>query len=75
MKGYISVKEAAERWDITERQVQRLCSWGKVDGVTRFSNSWVIPEDAVKPTRTGKSKPGRKPKLDPGAIVSDRSES
>ena len=62
MNGYISVREAAERWDISERQVQKLCSEGRVDGVTRFSNTWAIPEVALKPTRTGKLKPGRKPK-------------
>ena len=62
MDGYMSVKEAAERWDISERQVQKLCSEGRIDGVTRFSNSWVIPIDLPKPTRTAKSKPGPKPK-------------
>ena len=62
MNSYISVREAAERWDITERQVQKLCSEGRIDGVSRFSNAWAIPEDAPKPTRTGKLKPGRKPK-------------
>ena len=62
MNGYISVKDAATRWDITERQVQKLCITGRIKGVTRFSNTWAIPEDAQKPTRTGKLKPGRKPK-------------
>jgi hypothetical protein len=46
--------------------VQKLCLEEKVPGVTRFSNTWVIPEDTPKPTRTGKSKPGRKPKQDSG---------
>jgi hypothetical protein len=63
MNGYISAKEAAERWDITMRQVQKLCKEGRIEGVTTFSDSWAIPEDAPKPTRTGKLKPGRKPKI------------
>ena len=62
MNGYISVKEAAERWDVTERQVQRMCVADMIPGVVRFSNTWAIPEDAVKPTRTTQFKPGRKPK-------------
>ena len=63
MNGYISVRNAAAQWDITERQVQKLCAEGRIKGVTRFSNTWAIPEDTPKPTRTGKLKPGRKPKI------------
>jgi hypothetical protein len=33
-----------------------------IPGVIRFSNSWAIPEDAIKPTRTVPVKPGPKPK-------------
>ena len=62
MNGYITVKEAAERWDISARQVQILCVKGRIKGVDRFANAWAIPEDAVKPTRTVPIKPGRKPK-------------
>ena len=62
MNGYMCVREAAARWDITERQVQKLCHMGMIKGVTLFSNTWAIPEDAPKPTRTAKVKPGPKPK-------------
>jgi hypothetical protein len=62
VNGYISVREAAARWDITERQVQKLCATGKIGSVIRFSNTWAIPEDTQKPTRTAKIKPGPKPK-------------
>ena len=63
MNGYISVRDAATRWNITERQVQKLCVMGRIKGVTRFANAWAIPAEAPKPTRTGKLKPGRKSKL------------
>ena len=66
MNGYISVKETAERWDITERQVQRLCGSGKISGVIHFGKSWAIPEGTPKPTRMGKAKPGRKRKAGNG---------
>jgi len=63
MNGYISVKEAAERWDISPRQVQKLCNEGRVDGAVQFVTVWAIPKDAPKPTRTAKSKPGPRPKV------------
>ena len=63
MNGYISVKQAAVRWDISTRQVQKLCNEGRVQGAVQFANVWVIPEDTEKPTRTAKSKPGPKQKI------------
>ena len=62
MNGYIKAEEIAELWNISTRQVQILCKAEKIDGAVKFGNTWAIPEDAIKPTRTGKSKPGRKPK-------------
>ena len=66
MNGYISVREAAARWGISERQVQKLCATERIGGVMRFGNSWVIPEETQKPTRTARSKPGPKRKADSG---------
>ena len=62
MIGYIQAEEIAKRWDVSMRQVQTLCRNGRIDGAVKFGNTWAIPENAVKPTRTGKEKPGRKPK-------------
>ena len=62
MNGYARSEEIAERWNVSERQIQVLCKAGKIEGAIKFGNTWAIPEDAVKPTRTGQSKPGRKPK-------------
>jgi hypothetical protein len=62
MTGYISVREASACWDITTRQVQKLCADGRIEGAVVFANTWAIPEDAVKPTRTVPVKPGPKPK-------------
>jgi hypothetical protein len=65
MNGYISVKEAAARWDLSKRQVQKLCRDGRIEGAVIFSDSWAIPEGAPKPTRTARTKPGPKPKTTP----------
>ena len=75
MEGYISVREAAARWDVTPRQVQRMCVTGMIPGVIQFIGAWAIPTDAVKPTRTRKSKPGPKKKIYKAQEVSDNGKS
>ena len=45
----MSVKEAAFKWDISERRVQKLCEEGRISGVVRFGRSWAIPKDTEKP--------------------------
>lgn len=46
---YMTVKQAAEKWGISDRRVRVLCSEGKIPGVTQEGRSWKIPEDAKKP--------------------------
>ncbi len=46
---YITVREAARKWNISERLVQQYCTAGRIPGVDKFSGSWAIPEDACKP--------------------------
>ena len=62
MNGYITAKEAGEKWGVTDRQVQLWCKAGKIDDASKFGDSWAIPDTAIKPTRTRNFKPGRKPK-------------
>jgi hypothetical protein len=52
---YISIKEAAEKWDISERRIQKLCEEGRIPGVLRFTRVWAIPKDTKKP-RDGRLK-------------------
>jgi len=49
MFDYISVREAASKWGISERRIQKLCEEGRVKGVIRFGRSWMIPNTAGKP--------------------------
>ena len=49
MRDAISVKEAAGKWQISERRIQKLCKNGRIEGVKRFGHSWMIPADAKKP--------------------------
>lgn len=56
MSGFISAKEAAEKWNISQRRVAILCSENRIDGATTVGNMWIIPSNAVKPPdkRAGK---------------------
>ena len=47
---YISVKEAAEKFQISERRVQKLCETNRIDGCSMVSGVWLIPAEAVKPS-------------------------
>lgn len=49
---YIKADVAAERWGISLHRVQELCKMGRIEGVTRFGKSWMIPIDAQKPIDT-----------------------
>lgn len=49
MPDYISVKETAEKWEISERRVQKLCEEDRIEGVVRFDHAWMIPREAEKP--------------------------
>ena len=66
MDNYYGPEEAAEAWNVSKRQIQRLCKEGRIEGAIMFRNIWAIPKDAPKPTRTGKLKPGRKTKTSEG---------
>ena len=46
---YITVKQASERWSISDRRVRVLCEEGRIQGVVRKGRSYFIPADALKP--------------------------
>ncbi len=46
---YITVRDAAQKWNISERLVQKYCATGRIAGAKKFGTSWVIPAGAVKP--------------------------
>lgn len=55
---YITASQAAEKWCISQRRVQILCSEGRIKGVFKLGDAWAIPDNAVKPIdgRTSKEK-------------------
>lgn len=46
---YISAKEAAEKWGISQRRVAALCSENRIENAAIFGNMWIIPKEAEKP--------------------------
>lgn len=46
---YMSCAEAADKWGISERRVQKLCEENRIPGVVKFSFVWLIPKDTEKP--------------------------
>ena len=49
MFEYMTAQEAAERWDISIRRVQRLCKENRIEGVMNINRVWLIPKTANKP--------------------------
>lgn len=48
---YLSTKEIAEIWKVNISLVRRFCSQGRIPGAIQKDGSWLIPEDAQRPTR------------------------
>lgn len=49
MLSFMSAKEAAEKWNISQRRVSVLCSENRIDGAMMVGNMWIIPSTAKKP--------------------------
>lgn len=46
---YISIKEASEKWKISDRRIRVLCGEGRIEGAVKVGRNWSIPREAVKP--------------------------
>lgn len=46
---YISAREAAYKWGISQRRVAVLCSENRIAEATMVGNMWIIPSNAEKP--------------------------
>lgn len=46
---YMSAKDAAEKWNVSLRWVQKLCDEGRIDGLQHFGRAYMIPKDTQKP--------------------------
>lgn len=46
---FMTVKQASEKWGISDRRVRILCTEGKIPGAYQEGRVWKIPIDAIKP--------------------------
>ena len=46
---FMSAREAAEKWGISQRRVAVLCSENRIAEATMVGNMWIIPVNAKKP--------------------------
>ncbi len=53
---YLSVKETAKKWNISERSVRNYCAKGIINGAFLTGKTWNVPESATKPIRKNASK-------------------
>ena len=56
MMNYISVKEFAEKFGISERTARNYCTTGKIEGALLVGKTWNIPADALLPERKSRKK-------------------
>ena len=67
--SFISAKEAADKWGVSQRRVALLCAEKRIRNAEMVGNMWIIPSDAEKPQDgrslryLEKSGPGVKPFL------------
>ena len=46
---YCTVKEIAEKWEITSRMVSIYCKENRIPGAFKLGNMWLIPQEAERP--------------------------
>lgn len=47
---FMTIQAASEKWGISERRIQTLCSESRLDGAQKFGRQWAIPADLEKPS-------------------------
>lgn len=70
---YITAREAAKKWGVSERRINQYCAEGRIPGAERFGGAWAIPAGAEKPgdprkqkTQTAPPSAKQAPELFPG---------
>ena len=59
MLQYMSARDAAEKWNISQRRVSVLCAENRIPNVAMLGNMWIIPIDAEKPVDARKNNGSR----------------
>lgn len=54
---FVTVAEAAKKWQISERSVRNYCEEGRIPGAKREGAKWLFPSGVKKPERLNKIDP------------------
>ena len=46
---YLSIRQTSEKWGISGRRIQRLCTEGRIPGAMKIGSYWAVPAEAEKP--------------------------
>lgn len=56
--GYLSIRQTSEKWNVSARWINDLCSEGRIPGAMKIGSDWAIPENAERP-RDARIKTGK----------------
>ena len=45
---FMTIKEASEKWNISERRIRQLIQDGRIEGAEKIGTTWNIPDDTNK---------------------------
>lgn len=70
---FMTAREAAQRWKISERYVQMYCTNGRIEGAKKLGGAWMIPANAPRPLdmrrNDAKAEKARTQKVDVGKLA------
>ena len=53
---YLTTNEMSEIWEISSRRISLLCAQGRIEGAVKKGKTWLIPQNAKKPTDPRKTR-------------------
>lgn len=63
---FLSTQETGKKWGLSKRRVAVLCAEGRIPDIQKTGNTWLIPENAEKPS-DARIKSGKYIKTKPAA--------
>lgn len=71
--AFLSVKDTAIKWGVSERSVRNYCQSGRIVGASLIGKTWSIPDDAIKPSR--KPTPSNTPRTLSNVLKQEKNQS
>ena len=65
---YLKPSEIAKKWQVSVTIVRRYCTEGRIEGAEFNGETWLIPENAVKPERKPREEKPHQPKPNPPLV-------